>query len=148
MNRIPPFHTLLELAGKSMDEAFSAVGEASARQRAAEEQLLKLQGYRHEYVRGLQESMARGLLSSHCQNTQHFISTLDDAIHKQSGILGQMQKQVVLERDRWMKARQKVSSMQALVKRDAERVRQTSARLEQKSADEFAARAHRRTHQA
>ncbi len=148
MSTTPPFQILHDLAQKAMNDAFASVSQAISREKDAENQLVILQRYRHEYVRGLQQAMAQGMRSSQCQNTQHFISTLDDAIDKQSGVLGQLQKQVGQERERWMQARRKVASMQALISRDHKRARLVQARREQKSSDEFAARAFRRINAA
>ncbi|MVW69957.1 MULTISPECIES: flagellar export protein FliJ [unclassified Bordetella] len=144
MSQAVPFQILHDLAQKAMDEAFKAIGQAMARQRSAEEQLIKLQEYRHDYLRNLQQAMHDGITSSQCQNTQRFISTLDDAIAKQSGVLGQIQKQVAQARERWMTERRKVASMQALIERDAKRQILVQAKLEQKANDEYAARSHRR----
>lgn len=144
MSTTTPFHILHELAQKAMDEAFKAIGIATARQRAAENQLITLQQYRHDYLSGLQHAMRDGITSSQCQNTQRFISTLDDAIVKQSGVLGQLQRHVTLERERWLKERRKLASMQALLKREAIRLHQHHNKLEQKANDDHAARAYRR----
>lgn len=84
------------------------------------------------------------MLSSQCQNNQRFITTLDEAIAKQSGVLGQTQKLVAQERERWMQQRRKVASMQVLIKRDEKRANITENRREQKADDERAARSHRR----
>jgi flagellar FliJ protein len=143
-----PFQILHDLAQKAMDEAFKAIGLATARQRSAEDQLVKLQQYRHDYLSGLQQSMREGIRSSQCQNTQRFITTLDEAILKQSGVLGQIQKQVAQERERWLQERRKVASMQALLKRDENRQYQINNRLEQKANDEYAARAYLRLQSA
>jgi flagellar FliJ protein len=144
MSHAVPFQILHDLAQQSMDDAFKAIGQAMARQRSAEEQLIKLQEYRHDYLRGLQKSMHDGITSSQCQNTQRFISTLDEAIAKQSGVLGQTQKQVAQARERWMSERRKVASMQALIDRGAKRQQLVHAKTEQKANDEYAARSHRR----
>ena len=146
MNKSPPFKLLHELALKAKDKAFNAVSDAVAREKETEKQLVMLQQYRHDYVKGLQLSMSQGMLSSQCQNTQHFISTLDGAIGQQSNLLGQMQKQVTIERARWLQESRKVASMEALIKRDAKRAGLILARKEQKSNDEFAARAFQRLH--
>lgn len=148
MNTIHPFQILHDLAQKAVDEALKAIALATHRQNSAEDQLIKLQQYRHDYLIGLQKSMHEGITSSQCQNTQRFISTLDEAIIKQSGVLGQTQRHVAQERERWLNARRKVASMQALLKRDENRQHCIQNKREQKANDEYAARAYRRMQSA
>jgi len=142
------FQILYDLAVKDVDEAFKAIVAADARRKKAEEQLIRLQQYQYDYKRRLQQSMSEGVLSSQAQNDQKFISTMEDAIQQQSNVLGQTQKQVATERERWMVARRKVASMEALLKRDQKRQTLVAAKQEQKANDEYAARAYRRLHAA
>lgn len=144
MNHKPPFKLLYELAQKEVEVTFKALSQANAQVKSAEEQLVMLQHYRHDYVVQLQKDMQDGILASRCQNKQRFILTLDGAIGQQNAVLGQYRGRVDEAREAWTQARRKEASMQALMKRDHSRIELAASRREQKANDEYAARAFRR----
>lgn len=144
MARPLPFEILRDLAQESMQKAFASVGQAVAAENAAKQQLETLTQYRYDYLERLQASMQSGVRSSVASNAQKFIDNIDMAIARQGHQLQTLAQHVAKERERWMAERRKVESMSALLERNDKKQAVIQGRREQKSNDEFAARAFRR----
>lgn len=141
LKRPTPFKMLHLLAQDDEKEARKLVAQAVEGVNKAQEQLLALEEYRHEYLKKMQIRMQNGVSSSAISNDQRFLDSIDRALAHQRDVIRTLSDKVALEKQQWMQARKKEQSMQALVNRDANRLVVLQNRLEQKQNDEFASRA-------
>ncbi len=113
-----PLDMLINLAKESTDEAARLLGRLNAERTNAERQLSMLHDYRQDYLERLQQAMTSGMSASDCHNYQRFISTLDDAISQQQGVLRQADDNLAKGRLYWQQEKRKLNSYDALAQRE------------------------------
>jgi len=142
MSRPPsPLDTLTDLAREAADEAARALGRCNHQREAARQQLTLLRDYRQDYLEKLQTAMQTGLPASDCHNYQRFIATLDAAIAQQTQVVADADQQLTAGRGLWRAARCKLNAFETLHTRAHRARMQAHARREQRTSDEYAARA-------
>lgn len=133
-----PLEVLQQLAQKECDEAAGRVGRTQAQLQQAEKKLQLLETYRADYQgrqRAIETTDALALSNLHA-----FVGKLQAAIERQ-----QQEVEVACttartaQRD-WMRARQRLKSLEVLLERRAAAARLQKNRLQQKQQDELAAR--------
>jgi len=140
-----PLQTLIDLAHTEVDEAARELGRRNNQRETAERQLHMLRDYRQDYLEKLQVAMQTGLSAADCHNYQRFITTLDDALAQQTGVLQHAEQQVLAGRACWQQAQRKLNSFEALHQRKAQAQARINVRREQRVNDEHCARLfHRR----
>ncbi|NLY64835.1 MAG: flagellar export protein FliJ [Alcaligenaceae bacterium] len=137
------FEMLHELAQRKLDDAGKAVGATEASITQARKQLEMLSGYKADYLQKLQARLQEGMNSTQYINFQNFITTLDEALIQQHGMITQLEKQAEQERAQWLEMRRETKSINSLIERNYRQQLIHSNRQEQKMNDEFAARAYR-----
>ncbi len=80
MKSSSPLLTLRDLAQDAVGHAIQQLGQARQAQQSAEQQLSMLLNYQDEYRQKLNHQLSDGMNSSHWQNYQQFIGTLEQAI--------------------------------------------------------------------
>ncbi len=102
-----------------------------------------LQGFRKEYLRGMQTQGESGMTAARLRQWQQFMAGLDRAIEQQRQQVASVESQLEQKRQQWFLARGKHKALGKVVERyraDEERVR---SKREQKEIDEFAQRKRR-----
>ena len=140
MAKPTPLNTLAELAQDNTDKATRELGRLQGLRTQAEQQLLALTEYRHEYRTRMQAIAAEGMTSGRWQDFSRFLDSLDHAIRQQTSALAKAEADLLAGRANWQQEKRRQNSFDTLITRAEVREQQVSARREQRSTDEYAAR--------
>lgn len=135
-----PLHLLVSLAQRDLDSAARTLGAFQQQRTQAQEQLASLVAYREEYQARMTAAGQDGMRASNLRNYQTFIDTLDGAIAQQRAALDMAEQRLHTGQLDYQTRRQKVSSYETLASRARERQFARAARVEQRDADEYAAK--------
>ncbi|MGO4762586.1 flagellar export protein FliJ [Cupriavidus sp. 2KB_3] len=140
MAKHTPLNTLADLAQDNTDKAARELGRLQGLRTQAEQQLLALTEYRHEYRTRMQAIAAEGMTSGRWQDFSRFLDSLDHAIRQQTGALAKAEADLLAGRANWQQQKRRQNSYDTLITRAEVREQQVSARREQRANDEYAAR--------
>ncbi|WP_322031700.1 flagellar export protein FliJ [Paraburkholderia sp. J76] len=140
MTKQTALQTLIGLAQDDVDAATQKLGRVQRERGEVEKQLQALITYRDEYHARFTESARSGMAAGNVRNFQAFIDTLDAAIEQQRRMLEQATARVDAARPEWQRSKQKLGSYEVLQTRQEDVQARKDARLEQRDADEHAAR--------
>ncbi|CAG2157630.1 Flagellar FliJ protein [Cupriavidus campinensis] len=140
MAKPTPLNTLAELAQDNTDKATRELGRLQGLRTQAEQQLLALTEYRHEYRTRMQAIAAEGMTSGRWQDFSRFLDSLDHAIRQQTSALAKAEADLLAGRANWQQQKRRQNSFDTLITRAEVREQQVTARREQRSTDEYAAR--------
>ena len=133
--------TLIDLAQRETDDCAKRLGAALKSLDDCQQKLDMLSGYRDDYARRFEESMANGITPMAYRNFQAFMLKLDSAILGQQQVVNHAQARSENEKSRWQLAERKRMSYGTLATRaEKEELRKENKR-DQKLMDEFATRA-------
>jgi flagellar FliJ protein len=135
---------LLERAEAERDAAAQALHAASAQAQAARHQHGELAGYRQEYQQRWTQQFARSTTMDIVGCYQNFGQRLDQAVTTQGHVAQHADQRQDRARDALRQAELRVAALRQLIKRREAEAQRADERREQRSADEFAARAHLR----
>lgn len=139
-----PLITLRDLAQGAVEQATQQLGQARQAQQAAEQQLSMLLNYQDEYRQKLNNQLSEGMDSSHWQNYQQFIGTLEQAIAQHRNQLMQWGQKVDHAMKQWQDKQQRLNAFETLHTRSQNAERQRENQRDQKLMDEFAQRSSQR----
>ncbi len=105
-----------------------------------ETQLDSLMNYRDEYHARFTASAQQGTTAQNLRNFQAFVDTLDAAISQQRTMLLLADPRIEAAKPEWRTKKQKVGSYEILAARGEAVLARPAARVEQRQADEHAAR--------
>ncbi|MNN12555.1 Flagellar FliJ protein [compost metagenome] len=140
MAKPTPLNTLAELAQDNTDKATRELGRLQGLRTQAEQQLLALTEYRHEYRTRMQAIAAEGMTSGRWQDFSRFLDSLDHAIRQQTAALARAEADLLAGRNRWQHQKRRLNSFDTLIARAEAKEEQVAARREQRANDEYAAR--------
>jgi flagellar protein FliJ len=143
MSKNLPINTLIELAQEELDAATKKLGKLQQERNDVEAQLNSLVNYRDEYHVRFTASAQQGTTAQTLRNFQAFVDTLDAAINQQRAMLQLADQRIEAAKPEWRMKKQKVGSYEILAARSEAMIAKKVARVEQRQADEFAARAMR-----
>lgn len=135
---------LLERAEAERDTAAQALHAANAQAQAARAQHGELSGYRQEYQQRWAEAFSRATTMEIVACYQSFSQRLNHAVDTQGHVAHHADERQERARDALRQAEMRVAALRQLIKRREAEAQAATARLEQRAADEFAARAHLR----
>jgi flagellar protein FliJ len=141
MSKSLPINTLIELAQEELDAATKRLGKLQQERNDVETQLNSLVNYRDEYHARFTASAQQGTTAQTLRNFQAFVDTLDAAINQQRAMLVIADQRIEQAKPEWRQKKQKVGSYEILAARGEAVLAKQAARVEQRQADEFAARA-------
>jgi flagellar protein FliJ len=141
MSKNLPINTLIELAQEELDAATKRLGKLQQERNDVETQLNSLVNYRDEYHARFTASAQQGTTAQTLRNFQAFVDTLDAAINQQRAMLVIADQRIEQAKPEWRAKKQKVGSYEILAARGEAVLAKQAARVEQRQADEFAARA-------
>ncbi|KND58017.1 Flagellar protein FliJ [Candidatus Burkholderia verschuerenii] len=141
MSKNLPINTLIELAQEELDAATKRLGKLQQERNDVETQLNSLVNYRDEYHARFTASAQQGTTAQTLRNFQAFVDTLDAAINQQRAMLVIADQRIEQAKPEWRQKKQKVGSYEILAARGEAVLAKQAARVEQRQADEFAARA-------
>lgn len=144
MSKTPALNVLIDVANEAVDEAAKAMQKAASDREKAQQQLELLHSYRLDYAQRLQQTTAGGVTASNYLNFHRFLTTLDDAISQQNGIVAQSESRLEAGRQQWYAEKRRLSAYEALHTRQRQQYAQQEARREQRASDEIAANLFRR----
>ncbi|MEE4410502.1 MULTISPECIES: flagellar export protein FliJ [unclassified Serratia (in: enterobacteria)] len=139
-----PLITLRDLAQDAVEQATQQLGQVRKAQQAAEQQLSMLLNYQDEYRQKLNHQLSDGMDSSHWQNYQQFIGTLEQAIEQHRNQLMQWGQKVDHAMKQWQDKQQRLNAFDTLHTRAQSAERQRENKRDQKLMDEFAQRSAQR----
>lgn len=135
---------LLQRAESERDSAAQALHAAARQAQAARAQHGELAGYRQEYQQRWTQNFAQATTMDIVACYQSFGQRLNQAVDSQGHVAQHADQRQDRARDALRQAEMRVAALrQLIVRRQAEATRQAQ-RVEQRAADEFAARAHLR----
>ncbi|UTN94892.1 flagellar export protein FliJ [Serratia plymuthica] len=139
-----PLITLRDLAQDAVEQATQQLGQVRKAQQAAEQQLSMLLNYQDEYRQKLNHQLSDGMDSSHWQNYQQFIGTLEQAIDQHRRQLMQWGQKVDHAMKQWQDKQQRLNAFDTLHTCAQSAERQVENKRDQKLMDEFAQRSSQR----
>jgi flagellar FliJ protein len=141
-----PLDVLLEAARLQRDGEAKRLAHDLADARAAEDRLVLLERYRHDYEMRLRERAALGLTGDEWRNYRLFLGQLDAAMQAQRDDLAARREAADSRRGAWSAARQRVRSFERLHERRESEQRTIDDRRTQAALDEQALRGARHAH--
>ena len=135
---------LLERAEAERDAAAQALHAASAQAQAARAQHGELAGYRQDYQQRWTQSFAQATTMDIVACYQSFGQRLNQAVDTQGHVAQHADQRQDRARDALRQAELRVAALRQLIARRQAEADRAVQRLEQRAADEFAARAHLR----
>jgi len=135
---------LLERAEAERDAAAQALHAASAQAQAARAQHGELAGYRQDYQQRWTQSFAQATTMDIVACYQSFGQRLNQAVDTQGHVAQHADQRQDRARDALRQAELRVAALRQLIKRRQAEADRATQRIEQRAADEFAARAHLR----
>jgi flagellar FliJ protein len=135
-----PIKTLIGLAQDDVDAAAQRLGRAQRERNDVQAQLDALVQYRDEYHARFTASAQQGTTAQTLRNFQAFVDTLDAAIGQQRGLLTAGEQRLEAAKPEWRMKKQKLGSYEVLAARGEAVLQKKAARVEQRDADEHAAK--------
>ncbi|HEY1132132.1 MAG TPA: flagellar export protein FliJ [Roseateles sp.] len=135
---------LLERAEGERDAAAQALHAASAQATAARAQHGELSGYRQDYQQRWTQSFAQGTTMSIVGCYRSFGQRLDQAVDTQGHVAQHADQRQERAREALRQAELRVAALRQLIARRQAEADKVTQRREQRTSDEFAARAHLR----
>jgi flagellar FliJ protein len=148
MSKHSTLDTLATLARERTEGAVRRLGLLNSAKSQADSQLSMLYDYRQDYLSRLQNAMQAGMPASDCRNYQRFVSTLDEAISQQNGVLVQTEDELLAGRHEWRHEQKRLNAFDALTQRMLRAQALVQGRREQAINDEHAAQLVRRQQSA
>jgi flagellar FliJ protein len=140
MSKHLPIKTLINLADEELDAATKKLGKLQQERNEVEAQLDSLIAYRDEYHARFTASAQQGTTAQTLRNFQAFVDTLDAAIGQQRGLLTAGEQRLEAAKPEWRMKKQKLGSYEVLAARGEAVLQKKAARVEQRDADEHAAK--------
>jgi flagellar FliJ protein len=140
MSKNLPINTLIELAEEELDVATKKLGKLQQERNEIESQLNSLVTYRDEYHARFTASAQEGTTAQTLRNFQAFVDTLDAAISQQRTALLMADQRIEAAKPDWRLKKQKLGSYEVLAARGEAVMAKKAARVEQREADEHAAK--------
>jgi len=135
-----PLESLLRLAQNRTEAAARQLGGLLASERACQEQLTLIEGFRTEYRDHFQTRATQGLKAVEWDIHARFMQRIDAAIVAQKNALDTSQHRSAEGRRTWVAQQQQLQRYDVLAQRHQAGVHQQTLRREQKQTDEHAAR--------
>lgn len=132
---------LLALSQQQTDDAATRLGQAMACRSDAVDKLVMLQQVRDEYSSRLSSQARGGLSLAAYRNFQLFMEKVDQAIAGQQQIVSSAEQRTGLAQDNWQQKKRESVGYTTLIQRAVIKREKTEHKRDQKSSDEFAARA-------
>lgn len=141
MNPLQPLMALLAQTERERDDALLVYQKFQAAAQAAQDQADQLLAYRRDYEKRWAEQFSRDgpMTLVHCYHS--FTERLTQAVDYQQASVTQAHSQVEQSRVQWMEQEMRVASVRKLMERRLLEQQHLAERRDQKSTDEFAARA-------
>lgn len=136
--RLAPVITMAE---ETEREAAAKLARHQLQLQQAEQQLVGLEQYRHDYQQQWISRGRSGVTGEWLISYQRFLSQLETAIEQQRKSIQWHSQNVDKAREQWRQAYARLEGLKKLVQRYHEQARQRADRQEQKDMDEMAARA-------
>ncbi|KIG11499.1 flagellar export protein FliJ [Caballeronia concitans] len=140
MSKNLPINTLIELAQEELESVTKKLGKLQQEKTEIEAQLASLVTYRDEYHAKFTASAQVGTTAQTLRNFQAFVDTLDAAIAQQRAALVMADHRIEAMKPEWRLKKQKVGSYEVLAARGEAVLAKQAARVEQREADEHAAK--------
>jgi flagellar FliJ protein len=140
MSKHLPIKTLINLAEEELDAAAKKLGKLQQERNEIEAQLTSLVTYRDEYHARFTASAQEGTTAQTLRNFQAFVDTLDAAIAQQRAAIVMADHRIEAMKPEWRLKKQKVGSYEVLAARGEAVLAKQAARVEQREADEHAAK--------
>lgn len=132
--RIARVHGLAESEEKS---SCRAMGDAQRRLDEQLERLSELRAYRHEYA---SRRPKNGIVNSaQWADYQNFLSRLDDAVHAQTELVAEGERNRDAHRQQWQGKRMKMKSLQRVVERHRDDEHREAEKELQRTQDDLQA---------
>ncbi|GGY11031.1 flagellar export protein FliJ [Paludibacterium paludis] len=131
---------LIRLSAEKADAAAERMRRAQANLANAQNKLSQLNAFLAEYRQRLCDGGMEGMSIARWQDWRLFLARLDEAVVVQQRDVDRATQHFVLERHAWQEARKRLKAFEKLLERENEKQRAATARREQKTTDEFAAR--------
>jgi flagellar protein FliJ len=138
-------HVLLQHSQGQRDDAMLLLQQVQAQERQLIQQAEQLQGYRAEYQQRHPALVGGSTTVDALRTHQSFMARLDQAVQQQALQLSQAQTRCAARRTELLALEVRVASVRKLLERRAESQALSSARQDQRLADDAAANASRRT---
>jgi flagellar protein FliJ len=140
---VKPFalQTVLDLMQERTDEATQQLARLIANERDANNKLALLQQYRDEYAERFRLAGQKGLTQGEWHNYREFLNRLDEAIDTQRQMVRVQAQKTQAGQVHWQQQRQKLEAFHTLSDRHFASQESAKHRREQKTQDEFSARA-------
>jgi len=135
---------LLERAEGERDAAARALHTAGPQAEAARAQHGQLADYRQDYQQRWTQSFAQGTTMSIVDCYQSFGQRLEQAVATQGNVANHADQRQVRAREALRQAELRVAALRQLIVRRQAEAAKVAQRREQRTTDEFAARAHLR----
>jgi flagellar FliJ protein len=135
------FDTLIELSQTKSDNAAVRLAKVMAQLGESEQKSRMLHSYRDDYRVRLDEAARRGASAADLANFRAFIAKLDEAVAQQGNEETFWREQSVRARLEWQAEQKQLQSFNTIATRRRNDHERAQNRREQKSMDEFAARA-------
>lgn len=134
------FDLLIRLATDRMDAEAERMRKAQAAQQQAENTLLQVKGFIHDYQQRMLQQGQAGTTVGQWADFRLFMQKLDDALQQQQREVDRAMQRFLMEKQAWLLQRKQLKSYEVLLARDQARQSLKQRRQEQKALDEFAAR--------
>lgn len=132
--------TLIDLARRESDAIAKRLGVALKSLEDARAKAAMLVGYRDDYAKRFETSMAAGMTPMAYRNFQAFLDKLDQAIKGQQELVDHALRRSEHEKVVWQASERKRMSYSTLADRAREEALKLEAKRDQKAMDEHAAR--------
>lgn len=140
MNKRFNLESVQEVSNLRLDQATRQLGQLIAGEQQDSRRLELLVQYRNEYHEQFLQAASKGLDPSSWLNYQKFLAKLDEAVEQARSMAHAAKQRTAAGQKNWLDKRGKVKAIDTLAQRFRARVAYEESRLEQKQADEHAAR--------
>lgn len=134
------FDLLIRLATDRMDAAAERMRKAQLAQQQAENTLLQVKGFIHDYQQRMLQQGQAGTTVAQWADFRLFMQKLDEAQVQQVREVERATQRFLMEKQAWLLQRKQLKSYEVLLARENDRLALKQRRQEQKALDEFAAR--------
>lgn len=134
------FDLLIRLATDRMDAAAERMRKAQLAQQQAENTLLQVKGFIHDYQQRMLQQGQAGTTVAQWADFRLFMQKLDEAQVQQAREVERATQRFLMEKQAWLLQRKQLKSYEVLLARENDRLALKQRRQEQKALDEFAAR--------
>ena len=131
-----------DLAQKDSDSAATRLGFLNAEVAKADQKLQMLIDYREEYRQRFRNTLNTDVHTPGWKNFQQFLVKLEEAIEQQRAACTMAREAVLGGQRVWQAKQVKVKAFDSLEQRHHTQVEARMKKIDQRTTDEFAARAH------